>query len=224
MIGGTVPTQIGAGNAILGTAFDPQSALYNRTQQQVADQSLAGLSASGLAGTPWGQGVQGNTLSNFNIDWQNQQLGRQLQGIQGAGSAFGGAGTSANTAFGLGMGGAGAALAGGQAPMDAYNQILSNQLQGLGGVAQYGNTIGQLPGTQAGDWLNYMSGVNQSNQVANQVTQLGLQQQQQGFGQQQVLGQDLGKSLAMLGGVNPNTLGFGSQVKQPQAGSYGFFG
>lgn len=235
---GTMAPQIGMAGAVANMGFDPQSALYNRTAQQVSDQSLAALSNSGVATTPWGQGVQGNTMSNFNIDWQNQQLQRAIAGAGAAGSLYGGAGAAGATgagllgsglnlgtgAFNLGQGAAGSGVAMGGVPMDAYNQILSNQMGGLNAAAGYGNTIGQLPGMQAGDWLSYMGGVNQSNQVANQVGNMGLQQQQQGFQQNQTFGKDLGGSLAMMtGAVTPAQM-FGGQLKPQQPGSYGYFG
>ena len=63
--------------SILQTGFDPQSALYDRTLGQVTDQTRAGLAARGLGMSPYGAGVENKSLSDFNIDWQNQQLQRQ---------------------------------------------------------------------------------------------------------------------------------------------------
>src|SRR6185437_11668286 len=80
----------GAGNQILGSAFDPQQALYNRTQQQVMDQINAANAASGVSG-PAAAGVAQQGLTNFNLDWQNNLLNRQLAGERGAGQAFAGA-------------------------------------------------------------------------------------------------------------------------------------
>src|SRR5258708_36165262 len=64
------------GQQIMNTGFDPQQALYHRTQQQTQDQTRAGLEARGLDSSPYGAGVEGQTMANFNIDWQNQQLQR----------------------------------------------------------------------------------------------------------------------------------------------------
>ena len=41
--------------------------------------------------SPVGQELSNQATSNFNIDWQNQQLQRQLSGLQGLGSAYGNA-------------------------------------------------------------------------------------------------------------------------------------
>src|SRR5215475_428817 len=65
---------------LVAMGFDPQQALYQRTAQQVQDQQRAALAASGVAGTPYGAGVQGKTMSDFNIDWQNNLLQRALAG------------------------------------------------------------------------------------------------------------------------------------------------
>jgi len=86
-----------AGQSVWNTALDPQNALYNRTQQQLVDQQNAQLAMSGLSGSPYGAGIANQGLSNFNIDWQGNQLKRQLSGLsglQGANSAAGGLYTS----------------------------------------------------------------------------------------------------------------------------------
>src|SRR5215831_13973051 len=78
----------GAGGSLYGLmgptiqqAFDPQSALYQQLYGQTQQQSLANLTNAGLATSPYGQGVLGNTLNNFNIQWQNAQQQRQLAGL-----------------------------------------------------------------------------------------------------------------------------------------------
>ena len=73
---------------MLTDAFDPQQALYNRTLQQVTDQTRSGEAARGVANTPYGAAAEGNALSNFNIDWQNQKLQREQSGLASAGNTF----------------------------------------------------------------------------------------------------------------------------------------
>ncbi len=60
--------------------FDPQNALYARTLGQVTDQTRAGLAARGLNTSGVGQGIENSAISNFNIDWQNNLLGRMNTG------------------------------------------------------------------------------------------------------------------------------------------------
>lgn len=85
----TAEQLIGTGEQIQNAAFDPQQALYQRTQQQLQDQTNVNLANSGVASTPYGQSVLGNTLGNFNIDWQNNLLNREIQGGQAASGLYG---------------------------------------------------------------------------------------------------------------------------------------
>lgn len=74
---------------MLNDSFDSNKALYGRTLQQVTDQTRSGEASRGLAGTPYGAAAEGNALSNFNIDWQNQQLQREQSGLASAGNTYG---------------------------------------------------------------------------------------------------------------------------------------
>ena len=60
-------------------------AYYGRQAQRTMDQQNAVNAMSGVGGTPYGAGVTGNTMSNFNIDWQNSALQRALAGHKGPG-------------------------------------------------------------------------------------------------------------------------------------------
>ena len=82
--------QQGAGS-ILNTAFDPQQQLYQKMFQQNQDMANVQNSMSGVGTTPYGAGVADQSNQNFNINWANQQLGRQATGLQGAESAYGAA-------------------------------------------------------------------------------------------------------------------------------------
>ena len=113
---GTQANLLGAGQQIYNMGLDPQSALYGRTLQQLQDQTGATNSMYGLGSSAAGAGVANQALSNFNIDWQNNQLSRALQGLQGYAGA-------ANTA-------------------GRYGELGTSQLQSVPG---YTNTSGQLP-------------------------------------------------------------------------------
>lgn len=80
---GTQADLLGAGRQVFNLGLDPQSALYNRTVQQLQDQTGATNSMYGLGSSAAGAGVANQALSNFNIGWQNNQLSRALQGLQG---------------------------------------------------------------------------------------------------------------------------------------------
>lgn len=72
---------INAGNQTYQTALDPRQELYGRTQQQLQDQTRSSDSARGVAMSPYSAGVENRAMSDFNIDWQNAQLGRQVAGV-----------------------------------------------------------------------------------------------------------------------------------------------
>lgn len=162
---------------IENTAMDPQSALYNRTFQQLQDQTGVSNAQNGLTGSPYGAGVANQANSNFNIDWQNNQLARQAQGLQAAGQGVQQAGQGASTAQNVGTGAAASTIAGGATPYAAYNNNLNNMQTALNNYGQStvaGNTNTQ---TAVQDLLNYMTlGANQSNAQAKQ-TQTSYQDQ-----------------------------------------------
>lgn len=144
----------------LQTGFDPQQQLYNRTLQQVQQQTRAGLEARGLDKTPYGAGTESDALKNFNIDWQNTQQQRQQQGSQTA-SALGGLQNL------LAQGGMGIFSGYNQANLAATSPILA----GLQGVLQ--GQQGQVTAQQAAnlpftDYIQYLSqATNQNNAVIN---------------------------------------------------------
>ena len=77
-----------AGTQLWQTALDPQNALRNQLQQQVTDASRAGTTARGIGMSPQAAGIENQDVSNFLINWQNQQLGRQIAAAQGMGQAY----------------------------------------------------------------------------------------------------------------------------------------
>lgn len=94
---------LGAGRQVFDMGLDPRNALYDRTLNQLTQQTGATNSMYGLGSSAAGAGVQNQALSNFNIDWQNNQLSRALQGLQGytgaatTGGQYGQAGANALT-------------------------------------------------------------------------------------------------------------------------------
>jgi len=151
---GNAGTLNAAGNQLYQTAFDPQSALYNRTYQQTMDQVNANEAARGITNSGYGADLANQASSNFNIDWQNQQLQRQLQGVQGASSAFANAGQEGTT-------GAQSLNLGGQTPLNTYNSGVSALGQGLGTYGAGTNAQNQNALAQIMQYLQL--GANQSN-------------------------------------------------------------
>jgi hypothetical protein len=205
---------LGAGQQVYQTAFDPQSALYNRSVQQLQDQTGATNSMYGLGSSAAGAGVANQALGNFNIDWQNQQLQRQLQGLQGYGSAAGVAGQYGQAGMSNAAAVPGYTLQQGEIP---YNT--AQNLAGLPGslAAQYATQIQQGPlssslalNAAAIPYLNYGQGAQQ----------IPYQSQQQGAG---AAGALLSQGISGIGN-NPqvqNAIGglFGGNPAQGYFGS-----
>lgn len=74
---------------IKNLSLDPQGELRSREQQQLQQQTRAGLEARGLNQSGVGQGIESEVMSDFGIDWQDRLLGRAAQGA-GAFTALGG--------------------------------------------------------------------------------------------------------------------------------------
>lgn len=185
---------IPAAQSVLNTAFDPQQQLYDRTLQQTQDQIGALLARTGLTNSGAGGKIAADALSNFNIDWQNNQLGRQTTGLSSYNNALTGAGNNLSTGANLQTGAAGTYAQGAALPAQTYQQLGDLQLgnlNALGSAASTGAnvlpTAGnlQLQGNSAGygafntDLANqlgyaqaYGNGTQQYGNTANQLGQL----------------------------------------------------
>lgn len=221
---------VGGAQNVLNTSMDPQSQLYAYLQNQNLQQTQAIEQGAGLGTTPYGAGVEALSNQQFNMNWQNQQLGRQLAGLQGAQGALGQAGSLYGAGGGLigaggqltgqlaGQGAGLQAAAPGQyygasgLPYNTFQGMGSNQFGNLGqlaGLSQQGANLSNLP---IQDYLSYLQTGNQSNATANQLYGLQLGAQQQGFAQNQALGAALGGGLynvgrGMTGGLSSPFLG-----------------
>jgi hypothetical protein len=210
-----------ASGNVLQTAFDPQSALYNRYLQQTEQQFQATNAQSGIASSPYAAGLNAQNLQNFNISWQAQQLANQIAGLNAAGSGF-------STGANLQQGGAGEVAAGAALPFNTYNAIQQAPLAALSGLQQYG-IASQTPQINQNTGYAQLLGLQPAlagaqNQTAQ--TQAALQQQmvsQLGAG----IGGLFGLGMGGLGGIGsfggggggyggvPNTMStFGSDSLQ----------
>lgn len=186
------------GASILNTAFDPQQALYDRNVNLLQQQLTATNAASGVYG-PQAAANNADALGNFNLNWQDRLLGRQVQGLQGYGSVVNSAGRGFSGAYDLGSGASGLAASSAGLPYGVYQGQLGSQIQGLGTLSG----AYQAPMTNA---LNYMG-------YGSDAARLGLSGQDQAFRQNQIYQSQLGSGLAGLGD-SLSTL-FGQQQVQP---------
>lgn len=118
----------GMGEQIQQTAFDPQGQLHDYLRGQTIEGSRAADAARGTAVSPYSSGNESTALRNFELDWQNRQLGRQVTGAQGATGAFDASMGYAGAVPTATMAGARAPIAGQaaaySAPMDFSTQFL----------------------------------------------------------------------------------------------------
>lgn len=158
---GDPTTLFNAGNQVWQTAQDPRNELYARTLQQTQDASRAATSARGIGMSPVAAGIENDATRNFNIDWQNAQLGRQVAGAGALGNAY---------AQGTGRQGAqaGQSAAGTNAVLTGMEQLFggganpgqSPDLSWLGNIFG-GGTPGQSGGSGSYDPTAYLTYLNQ---------------------------------------------------------------
>jgi hypothetical protein len=188
---------------LLQTGMDPQQALYNRTAQRVLDQQRAVNALSGVGTSPYGAGVTGQAMENFNIDWQNQQLARQQAALQGAGTAYGQVGNLAGLQGGLQTqaAGVGQQILGARQLQEQLAQGQGGLLTALGGQAgQAGNLYGQ-----AGNLAQQAGGLyGQAGNLANIGSNI--------YGQAGQLGQQAGGLTGQQIGANQAAAGLYGQL------------
>ena len=114
-----------AGAQTFQTALDPQNALHDRTAQQVQDQARASSAAHGVAMSPYAAGTENQAMSNFNIDWQNNQLLRMIQALTGMSGATNAAGNVNNAATNAGQLALGNRKFGAQQNQQSMNALLT---------------------------------------------------------------------------------------------------
>jgi hypothetical protein len=230
----------GAAGNILNTGFDPRQELYNRTAQQIRDQQNAINAQSGLASSPYGAGLSGQRMQDFNIDWQNQQLQRQALAGQAAGQLYGQAGTMGNQAMQSLMTGPNAQLAAQQAGTGILDQLTRGTGAGLQGAQNLYSGLAQAAPGMMGASYNAFNQPQAANMAALQ-NMIGLGNQMYGPGSQAAsnlsnymgLGQRASELANAIGSTNFNQAmqtgsglmqGLGGMNSLLGSGSGGLFG
>lgn len=125
----------------LEQGFDPQKALYGVQSQQNTDKTRAANAASGVSTSPYGAALEAQSGRDFDLNWQQTQLQRELTAAQTAGTLgqtqtniLGAANQAGSTAAGLGntAAGFGSTAAG----LGSTAGGLGNTAAGLYGAAQ----------------------------------------------------------------------------------------
>lgn len=200
--------QLMAGLQTLATAYDPQQTLYNQQYQQQMDQQNAINAMNGVAGSPYAAGVSGQANQNFNTNWQNNQLQRQVTGLGAYDSAASAAAqniaaltgastnnystlantaaTTATDASNLGIAGLNTQASAAQLPYDLYLQQQQAQEAALGSQVSGTNAAAATTQESVADQGTYLAQGTSANNSAIQATSANNQAAQAsaaGFGQ-----------------------------------------
>lgn len=179
-------------SSIMQTGFDPQNALYNQLYQQNQAQGAVNNAQAGVANSPYGAGVLDQSGQNFNINWQNNLLGRETQAANAAGNLVstgaGVAGQGVNMQYGAPT----ELVQSAAIPYAAFSGIGQGQNQALNSLLSIGQSGANLSNLPISDLLSFIGQQTGANQVANQAAQVGLNQSQLGWNQLAQLGSGLG--------------------------------
>ena len=200
----------GYANQISQTAFDPQQALYQQQYQQQMDQQNAINAMYGVAGSPYGAGVAGQTANNFNLNWQNAQLGRQVQGasalsqlgstMDNAYQTAAGMGTTAagiyGAASGLNQSGIDVGYQTSQMPNAGFLQQQAAQQAALDALVSGSSGAYGLTQNAIGDYGNYLKIGQSATANAQNATQMNNANAQAGLAG---LGKLAGAGLSYFG-------------------------
>jgi hypothetical protein len=202
---------------VMNTAMDPQSQLYNYLYGQNQQQAMAVNAASGVGTTPYGAGLTNQADQLFNMNWQNQQLGRQIAGLGAAGGALGQAGSLAQVGSGLSAAAPGQLLQSAGLPYAVQQQIGGGQMGALSGLGQFGTAASGMNQQAISDYLAYINAGTGATSAATGVGQLGLNQANMGFNQGLTNQFMLGGGIGAIGARGYGVPGFG------QSSSWGNF-
>lgn len=181
-LGAAGTNQLQAGQDIYNLGRDPQNQMHDFLQQQVVDSSRAGTSSRGLGMSPYAAGLEDDATRKFNMDWQNQLLGRANTGLTAMDNANRVAGADFSGALNMGGQAPGYTLQGANAPIQA-------QAQAYGAPAQYatqyaGNVGTAMQGPEAALMAQIIPYLNFGAGAGSYAANAGLNSAQFGAGQQ----------------------------------------
>ena len=163
---------------LLNEGFNTNNDVYGRAAHNLTEQVRASQGARGIQTSPYGAGLENEAMGNFNLDWQNAQLGRMSQAMGAALPAFGQAGQQ--------MG---------------YGQDVAQSVPRLGNemfktAAGVGNMAYAQPEAVMNGYLNYTSAGN----AADNTRVNAYSQQLQAWQAKQQADAAMWQGLASLGG------------------------
>ncbi len=124
---------------VLQQGFDPQQQLYNQQYQQMMDQQNASAASNGLGGSPYAAGLENQAATNFNTQWQANQLANMGSAANTYNSLMNQTGADYTGAANLANQGTQAALGAGSLPYSAYNMPLASTISALSSAGGAGS-------------------------------------------------------------------------------------
>lgn len=196
-------TGLTAADAVLNTGFDPQQQLYNRQYQLQQEQTGANAAQNGVLGSPYAAGIANQASTNFNIDWQNNELQRQIAALGAYNSA---ASTYAGDTSQLASGAIGNLATGLNSGTADYNNFINSAVGNLTNLQTTGvNNFNNLTSGAVGNATNLIgAGSGALNSGINTATgALGT------LGNQAIAGNE---AASQLGTQGLNTLAGAAQL------------
>lgn len=164
--------------------FDPTGSIYNQMLQRTMDTQNAINAQSGLSTSPYGAGLTGNAVLNFNNEWQNQLQARNMLAQQTAGQAIGNQATAAQAYGGLVNTGA-----------QGYGNILGGMANAYGGITgPTAQAYQSLMGGTGNLFANLMNPSTSGYANVNNSQTAGISNLLQAMGQGYSGASDLGQS------------------------------
>ncbi|MHB1938425.1 MAG: hypothetical protein ACYCOR_17855 [Acidobacteriaceae bacterium] len=146
-----------ANETLAASPLSPEA--YKYGLQQNTDQANANEAARGITMSGLGAGLTNQSNQNFNFNWNNQQLARDAQALNAAGTGYGRAGALSNL-------GAAQAYQGGQYPLWGASSLIQPQLAGyqtgIGNDASYMGLANQGQNQMYNQWYGGQQLQNQN--------------------------------------------------------------
>lgn len=182
-------------DTLLREGFNQNNDVYGRAAHNLTEQVRASQGARGIQTSPYGAGLENEALGNFNLDWENAQLGRMSQAMGSALPAYAQAGQQ---------------MGYGQAVAQSVPQLGNDMFKTAAGV---GNMAYAQPEAVINGYLNYTGAGN----AADNTKVNAFSQQLQAWQAKQQADAAMWQGIAALGGqavsaaANPASL-FGTKL------------
>lgn len=191
---------------ILQTGFDPQGALRDRMRNEMDQRNAAILASTGTGSTPYGAGLLMKAGSDFDMDWQDRQLGRAATAGNSAMGLLRGIGSGYDQAGQLGERGMRTVAAGSLLPYQTSMGMYNDQYAALDAAMRGLQSTSQLPTWAMAPSASFLTGLQPYLQLgqtaaanAGRNAYYGSGIADSAFNRQRAMGEGMGSALDKLG-------------------------